>query len=80
METLLVIDRLEVGPVKLEKKRLVAPYRVFVGEKENANELVYTYEEEVFDPTDPTAANLATMIAAQLALNYGLFCKEIRIH
>ena len=28
LESLLVIDRLEVGPVRVEPRRLVAPYRV----------------------------------------------------
>ena len=72
-----VFDRLEVGPVKVEKRRLVAPYRVFYGDKEEQTELIYTYEEDVFDPGRPESRNLADMIAAQVALNYGLFCREI---
>ena len=40
-------------------------------------QLSYRYEEEVFDPQDPASLNLASMIAAQVALNYGLFCREI---
>jgi creatinine amidohydrolase/Fe(II)-dependent formamide hydrolase-like protein len=31
----------------------------------------------VFDPERPESRNLADMIAAQVALNYGLFCREI---
>ena len=77
LETLVVFDRLEVGPVKLEHKRLVAPYRLVTGERSEQTELIYTYEERVFDPEDPAARNLADMIAAQVALNYGLFCREI---
>ena len=70
-------DRLEVGPVRLEPARLVAPYRVIRGTEVEETELTYKYEEEVFAPDDPVARNLAGTIAAQVALNYGLFCREI---
>ena len=40
-------------------------------------DLIYRYEEAVFDPDDPAALNLASVVAAQVALNYGLFCREI---
>ncbi len=77
LDSLLVIDRLEVGPVEIEKRRLVAPYRVVVGDDDDATELIYRYDEDVFEPGDPASLNLASMIAAQVALNYGLFCREI---
>jgi len=77
IEILRVIDRLVVGPVRLEGRRLVAPYEVQRGKKKDAIDLIYRYEEEVFDPDDPGAINLASVIAAQVALNYGLFCREI---
>jgi creatinine amidohydrolase/Fe(II)-dependent formamide hydrolase-like protein len=75
-----VFDRLEVGPVRLERKRLVAPYRLFYGGKEDSTELIYSYEENVFAPSEPEAQNLAGMIAAQVALNYGLFCRSMVFH
>ncbi|BBO70334.1 hypothetical protein DSCA_42640 [Desulfosarcina alkanivorans] len=74
---LVVFDRLEVGPVRLEPKRLVAPYRLTVAGEAEQTELIYTYEEDVFDPRSPESRNLADMIAAQVALNYGLFCRDI---
>lgn len=77
LSLLSVFDRLEVGPVKLERKRLVAPYRLVVDGKAAQTELIYTYEEDVFDPRSPESRNLADMIAAQVALNYGLFCRDI---
>ncbi len=77
IESLRVIDRIEVGPVRLEPKRLVAPYTVRSGKKRDETELVYRYEEAVFDPQDAAAVNLASMVAAQVALNYGMFCHEI---
>ena len=80
LEPLLVFDRLEVGPVMLEPRRLKAPYRLFYGGKEEETEFVYRFEEDVFDPQDPASINLASMMAAQIALNYGLFCRRIIFH
>lgn len=64
----------------LERKRLVAPYKVMQGNKSDSINLIYKFEEDVFDPDDPASINLAEMIAAQAALNYGLFCKKIIFH
>jgi creatinine amidohydrolase/Fe(II)-dependent formamide hydrolase-like protein len=72
-----VIDRLEVGPVRVEPRRMAAPYKVVRGQDVDATELQYSFEEDVFDPADPDSRNLADMMAAQVALNYGLFCGEI---
>ena len=75
-----VFDRLEIGPVKHEPRRLMAPYRLFWNGREDRTELIYSYEETVFDPSEPESQNLADMIAAQLAINYGLFCRSIVFH
>lgn len=72
-----LIDRLEVGPVTVEPTRLRAPYRVTIGGETDSTELSYVYEEPVFEAGDSAAVNLASIIAAQVALNYGLFCREI---
>jgi hypothetical protein len=77
---LLVFDRLEVGPVKVERKRLTMPYHLFYQDKTDQIELIYSYEEEVFEPSDPGSLNLAAMIGVQVALNYGLFCKTMVFH
>jgi creatinine amidohydrolase/Fe(II)-dependent formamide hydrolase-like protein len=79
-DSLRVLDKLEVGPVRLEQKRLVAPYTVTRGRERDSSELIYRYEEPVFDPADPASINLASMVAAQVALNYGLFCRQIVFH
>lgn len=76
-DELLVLDRLEVGPVRLEPSRFTAPYAVFAGGQRDVFELIFKYDEPVFDPEDPGSANLAAVAAAQAALNYGLFCKEL---
>jgi hypothetical protein len=77
LDILKVIDRLEVGPVQLEKRRLTAQYRVTRNAQSEVNELIYKFEEDVFDPHAPECRNLAEMMAVQVALNYGLFCEEM---
>ena len=76
-DALTVIDRLVVGPVIVEETRLTAPYTIHADGAFATTELVYKYEEPVLTPNDAASENLASMIAAQVALNYGLFCKEI---
>jgi len=80
LSVLTVFDRLEVGPVKLEPKRLIAPYRLYLDGQEHHTELIYRYEQAVFEPSEPESQNLADLIAAQVALNYGLFCRSIVFH
>jgi len=80
LSSLLTIDRLEVGPVKVEPRRLIAPYRVTTGGTTEETELAYKWEEDVFGPDDAASRNLASLAAAQVALNYGLFCREIVFH
>lgn len=78
LSRLLVIDRLEVGPPRLEPDRLTVPYRVVVGSESDETELSYRWEEPVLDPQAAADRNLAAVIGAQVAVNYGLFCREIR--
>lgn len=80
LNVLKVITRLEIGPIKLNNRRLVAPYKVTQQKKETTIDLIYTFEEDVFRPTEAESINLANLIAAQVALNYGLFCEEIIFH
>jgi len=77
LQLLQVIKRLEVGPIRVEHRRVIAPYKVFQGTQEDAIDLIYHFDEDVFDPAAPASQNLASMMGAQVALNYGLFCKEI---
>jgi creatinine amidohydrolase/Fe(II)-dependent formamide hydrolase-like protein len=80
LSILKVIDRLEVGPTRLEKRRFIAPYKVVQDGKEDTFDLEYSFEDAVFDPQEPASQNLASMIACQVAINYGLFCEEIIFH
>jgi creatinine amidohydrolase/Fe(II)-dependent formamide hydrolase-like protein/7-cyano-7-deazaguanine synthase in queuosine biosynthesis len=77
---LAVLERLEVGPVRIERNRISARYHVTANGEDESTELAYRYEEDVFHPDDPTSRNLAAMVTAQVALNYGLFCNEIVFH
>lgn len=75
---LLVFDRLTVGPVNVEPRRLIMPYQLESDGEVHQTELIYRYEEDVFGSTPDVAdRNLAGLIGAQVALNYGLFCREI---
>ncbi len=77
LQRLMVIDRFEIGPVRLEKRRLVCPYKVIQNGKTESYSLIYKYQEDVFTPNEYVSAHLADMIAAQVAMNYGLFCSEM---
>jgi creatinine amidohydrolase/Fe(II)-dependent formamide hydrolase-like protein/7-cyano-7-deazaguanine synthase in queuosine biosynthesis len=80
LDVLGVIRRLEVGPVKLKPRSVTAPYTVIQDGEVHTNELIYRFEEDVFVPDEPASLNLASMMTAQVALNYGLFCDELVFH
>ena len=80
LDILRVIRRLEVGPVRLDRNRVTAPYMVSQNGKTDTIDLIYRFEENVFIPDDGHSINLAGMLSAQVALNYGLFCDEIIFH
>lgn len=77
LSVLEVIDALEVGPVRVEPRRLAMPYRVLQRGRWTSTDMRYTFGEDVFDPDEPESVNLAGMMAVQVALNYGLFCKRM---
>jgi creatinine amidohydrolase/Fe(II)-dependent formamide hydrolase-like protein len=72
-----VIERLEIGPPTIEKRRITAPYTITRNGETHTTELLYRFEEDAFTPGDRDSMNLASMISAQVGLNYGLFCDEI---
>lgn len=76
--SLVVLKRLKIGPVAIEPKRIKTPYSITnLNGEEQETELIYSYEEKVFDKKIPDSINLASMMAAQVAMNYGLFFEEI---
>ena len=70
LDTLGVIQRLEVRPARLERTRLTVPYKVIQNGRGDSMELIYRFEEEVFVPDEPASLNLASVMSAQVALNY----------
>jgi len=80
LRVLNVISKMEIGPVRIERHRLLVPYKVITKDESSSFELIYHYGENIFDPKEYESLNLASMIAAQVAINYGLFCKEIVFH
>ncbi len=73
-----VFQQLKVGPVIIETRRIKVPYELTKTDGTKAkNELIYTYLEKVFDKKIAVDVNLASMMASQVAINYGLFCEEI---
>ncbi|MEJ2084449.1 MAG: creatininase family protein, partial [Acidobacteriota bacterium] len=72
-----VLDCLEVEPPVLKADQVSTTYSVTVGGERQSTELIYRYEEPVFDVDDPASRNLASLIGAQVALNYGLFCRRV---
>jgi len=75
-----VLPKLEVGPVQVKRRQIQCPYTVTKHNSISTFNLTYRFEEDVFDPSDPLSVNLASMITAQVAINYGLFCDEILFH
>jgi len=73
-----VIRRLEVGPPRVERRRVTTLYSVETDVGTASTEMAYRFERDVFDPSDWASHNLASMMTAQVALNYGLFADEIR--
>jgi uncharacterized NAD-dependent epimerase/dehydratase family protein len=80
LEHFVVFDALEIGPAVISSDRFKVPYSIKRGGTVETFNLMYRYGEDVFDPDDPDTRNLVHMIAAQVALNYGLFCHEIIFH
>lgn len=77
IESLCFFESLRVGKLVVEPKRVKASYTLTLGSgKRSEQELIYTYAERVFQKNSESV-NLASMIVAQVALNYGLFCREI---
>ena len=77
IEDLVCFESLTVGPVILEATKISAPYTLKLPSGEtSANELVYSYSEPVFESSG-ASINLASVMSVQVALNYGLFCREI---
>jgi len=78
LESFVVIKKLSVKNIQINPKKIKASYCIerFDGEID-AYDLTYTYEMPYFDTKSYDDVNLACMMLAQVAINYGLFCSEI---
>ncbi|MGD9200828.1 MAG: creatininase family protein, partial [Chitinispirillia bacterium] len=78
IESLVVFQELLVGPVIIEKDKIYAQYKITkeTGDSQ-ANKLIFKYQETVFSPTLPESQNIASMVCVQVAINYGLFFRNI---
>ena len=78
IRALVVHSKLSVHQLIVEKKRVKATYTITKSDgSEWSNELIYSYEQAFFDPRSAADVNLASMMAVQVALNYGLFFETI---
>ncbi|MGW8194687.1 MAG: hypothetical protein ACWGOX_10530 [Desulforhopalus sp.] len=78
LDGFVVLKRLRVNDIRVEPKKVKARYSIedFSG-KSDSYELLYSYESAYFDPKSGADVNLASMMLAQVALNYGLFFQTI---
>ena len=78
LDSFKVLKKLSVQDIQIEPKKVKAAYTIekFTGEK-NSYELAYTYENSYFNKNLYEDVNLASMMLAQVAINYGLFFETI---
>lgn len=73
-----VFKQLRIERITVEPKRVKATYRLIKKDgQEVENELIYSYENRFFDPKNAASINLASVMLAQVAMNYGLFFEEL---
>ena len=78
IRSLVVFPKLKVHKIIVEPKRVKATYTILKHDtSEISNELIYSYNQIYFDVKRPEDVNLASMMLAQVALNYGLFFELI---
>lgn len=78
LESFRVLKKLSVKNIHIEPKKVKAAYVVEKTSGETVSmELIYSYEKPYFRKNDPADVNLASMMLAQVALNYGLFFETI---
>lgn len=81
IKDLVVFSKLKVHDLKVEPKRIKANYTIEKRDSTSVtNELIYSYNQQYFSKKNWEDVNLASMMAAQVALNYGLFFETIELH
>jgi hypothetical protein len=81
LESFIVLKKLSIHNIRLEPRKVTADYSVetFAGALQTCP-LIYSFEHRYFDKSDPVDLNTASMMLAQAALNYGLFCETIELY
>ena len=78
LESFVVHKKLSVKNIKIEPKKVKADYCIEKSSGETDSiELIYSYEKSYFSNKNANDVNLASMMLAQVALNYGLFFEII---
>jgi len=74
LESFKVLKKLSVRDIHIEGKKVKANYWVeSISGEATSFDLIYSYEHDYFNKNIPADINLASMMLAQAALNYGLF-------
>lgn len=78
LEDFVVLRHLRICDLEIKSQQVSAIYEIkhFSGETERTR-LIYSYQEGLFQKQSYSDWNLASLMVAQVALNYGLFCEEI---
>ncbi len=73
-----VLRKLTIKRIHIEPRKVKATYSVekYSGQT-TSFELIYSYDHPYFSKKNPADVNLASMMLAQVALNYGLFFETI---
>lgn len=78
LDSFVVINKLSIKNIRIEPKKVKADYNIEKPSGDCASyEFVYSYETPYFNKSMYQDVNLASMMLAQVALNYGLFCETI---
>ncbi|MEQ8707171.1 MAG: hypothetical protein RIC19_24780 [Phaeodactylibacter sp.] len=78
LKDFVVLKSLRVHKLEVKPGRVSATYEILHRDGSTAtNVLFYTYNRSTFDKKRKKDLNLASMMVAQVALNYGLFCQEL---
>lgn len=78
LDDFVVLKKLIVGPPAVTPVQVKAAYTIETADgRQDTYDLIYSYDSPCFDKKNAVDVNLASMMLAQVALNYGLFFETI---
>ena len=78
LKDFVVLKSLRIHQLEIKPKRVSATYEIVHQDGSIATKvLFYTYNHALFNKKNREDVNLASMMVAQVALNYGLFCEAL---